>query len=155
MAMNMSEEELGKLHRWFGVECNNRAWALSEQTERSPEEAEEMLYTAYASAYHWSKVGTEVHMARGEALLAQVHALLGHAELAVHFAERCFASVMRRESPDWEIAFAHAIRSHAAAVAGNGAVHAEHYEHARNMAERLDEEDRTIFMVTFMNIPAP
>ena len=57
-------DELPKVHKYFAVECNNRAWRLSESPRRSPGDDREMLDAAHAAAFHWSKVGTEVHAAR-------------------------------------------------------------------------------------------
>ena len=59
-----NDEELQKWHRWFAVESNNRAWRLSEAASRSDAEDNEMLNAAHAAAFHWSKVGTEIHAAR-------------------------------------------------------------------------------------------
>ena len=86
MADQPGDEEIRKWHRRFAVECNNRAWRLSEASTRSPADDAEMVNAAHAAAFHWSKVGTELHAARAEMLLGHVHALLGHGELAMRSA---------------------------------------------------------------------
>lgn len=83
MADQPSEEEVRKWHRRFAVECNNRAWRLSEEETRSPAADTEMLNAAHAAALHWGKVGTEIHAARADRLLGHVYALLGHGALAM------------------------------------------------------------------------
>jgi hypothetical protein len=148
------EEELRKLHRHFAIECNNRAWRLSEAPSRSPLDDREMLDAAHAAAFHWSKVGTELHMARAGLLLGHVHALLGRGDSAMRYARGAFDFVSARESPAWELAFANAILANAAAAARDRATHAEHYARARSLGAALDGEDRSIFDATFRTIPA-
>jgi len=150
------EDDVLAWHRRFAVDANNRAWTLSEKTELPAEERRELLYAAYAAAYHWSKVGTEQHIARAELLLGRAHALLGHGDLATKFATASFNSIVSRNSEPWEIAFAHAILANAAAVSGDAQLHAEHYREAKRVGENLaDKEDRDIFLATFRLIPAP
>jgi hypothetical protein len=150
-----NEEDLRKWHRWFAVECNNDAWRLSEAASRSAAEDAEMLNAAHAAAFHWNQVGTELNVALAETLLGHVHALLGHGELAMRYAQSSFDFVTLRDSPDWEVAFAHAILAHAAFAAGDGDTHARHYALAKETAERLGDEDRNIFDATFRQVPIP
>ena len=115
-----------------------------------------MLDAAHAAAFHWSKVGTEINGARAAMLLAQVHALLGHAELAMQHANACFTNVTSRESPEWELAFAHAVLAHAASVAGNTELHSRHFTLAKQIGQALpDAEEREIFQATFCRVPVP
>jgi hypothetical protein len=72
------------------------------------------------------------------------------------FATAAFTSIGSRRSEPWEMAFAHAILAHAAAVSGNSELHAEHYGHAKVAGERLvDREDQDIFHATLRLIPFP
>ncbi|MGE5169681.1 MAG: hypothetical protein ACM3JC_04830 [Rudaea sp.] len=143
-------------HRRFAVDCNNRAWTLAEAASRTPVENEEMLDAAHAAALHWRKVGTDLHVARATMLLAHVHALLGHGALAMPYARASFAFVTSHESPDWEVAFAHAILANAAAAAHDTPTHARHYARAKALAAALgDAEERAIFGATFCRIPPP
>ena len=148
------QEELPRLHKYFAIECNNRAWRLSEAARRSAAEDREMLDAAHAAAFHWSKAGTELHAARAAMLLAHVHALLGHGELATGYARSSFDFLTARESPAWEIAFAHAVLANAAAAARDRATHAAHYARAKALGAALDDEDRSYFDATFRTIPA-
>ena len=151
-----TEDDIRKWHRWFAVECNNRAWRLSEAPARSATEDAEMLDAAHAAAFHWSKVGTEVHRARADMLLAHVHALVAQPEVAMHYAKASFDSVTSRQSPDWELAFAHAVLAHAAAVASNAEVHSRHHALAKQMGRSLpNAEEREIFDATISRIPVP
>jgi hypothetical protein len=155
MADQPSAEETEKSHRRHAIDCNNLAWGLSEK-ERTPIEDEQMLNAAHAAAFHWGKIGTELHRARANMLLGRAHALVGSGELALRFARASFDYLTTHEAPDWELAFAHAVLAHAAHSAKQSALHATHYAEAERLgAAILDPKDREIFLGTFRGIPAP
>jgi hypothetical protein len=155
MAEKPAEELAAQWHRRFAADCNNEAWTLAEKDQRTPAEDREMLLLAYASAYHWSKVGTPLHNARADVTLAHAHALLGHGPLALEYAQRCLAYFESNPAEDWDIAFAHAEVAHAAAVLGNAELHARYYAAARASGEAIaNEEDRAVFVAEFARIPA-
>lgn len=151
-----ADADIGKWHRWFAIEANNRAWRLSESASRTEAEDAEMLSAAHAAAFHWSKVGTALHIARAQMLLGHVHALLGHAKPAIAFARASYDFVTTRDSPPWEVAFAHAVLANAAAAASDRTLHRKHYEEAKTLGAALtDEEERSIFDATFVRVPVP
>lgn len=151
-----TQDMIDRWHRWFAVECNNQAWALSSKTHRTATEDTDLLRMAQASSFHWSKVGTALNEARAELLLAHVHAVLGSAEASLRHARGCLALVTSHPAEDWDLAFAHAELAHAAAVAGDAALHAEHYEEARRLGAAIgDDEDRQVFLQEFAHVPAP
>jgi len=144
-----------KWHRYFAIECNNRAWDLSTST-RSPEDDEEMLNVAHASALHWQIAGNELNHMRACMLLAEVHALRGLGDTALLYAHRMERYFLNRETPDWEVAFTHAILAHAAFAAGDLALHRRAYADAVVAIEQIAEEaERKIVVQTFEHIPAP
>jgi hypothetical protein len=147
--------EVAQWHRWFGIECNNRAWRLAESSTRTPAETEEMVHAAHAAALHWGKVGNELNRMRGAMLLGHVHALAGDGTLARRYAQQAFDYVTSHDSPPWEVAFAHAVLANAASASGDADVHARHYGIARDLGAALGAEDRAIFEATFRGIPAP
>lgn len=159
MAEKPTQEQIDQWHRWFAVECNNRAWDLIDKETRSPEEDREMLYLAYAAAYHWSKVGKPVNDARADVTLAHAHALLGQGEPALEYARRSLAFFEGREGEerpgqDWDLAFAHAEMARAAATLGDSELHARHYQLAEQLGQAIQEaEDRQVFMAEFARIP--
>lgn len=156
MASDNSADERAASHRWHAIECNNLAWSLSEQAARSASEDDDMLHAAHAAAFHWSRVGNELHRARADMLLARVHALLGNGKAALLYARRCHEYLMGNNPPDWEKAFSHAVLAHASLKAGERVLHATHYAEARKLGESIaDSEDRAIFFRTFGTIPGP
>lgn len=156
MATQPIEEDVRKWHRWFGVECNNEAWRLTELPTRTPQETESMLHNAHAAAFHWATIGTADNTAKAWALLAQAHALAGTANLAMHYATLNYEYVMSHPAADWEVAFAHIIMANASHAAGNAADHAAHYAKAEAAGNAIaDAEDRVIFLQTFQTAPRP
>ena len=52
-----------------------------------------MIHAAHASRYHWSKVGTNANLARGEWQVSRVYTVLDRAEPALYHAHRCLTHV--------------------------------------------------------------
>jgi len=149
------DTEVHNWHRYFAMDCNNRAWELAVQA-RTPEEDLEMLNNAHASALHWAMAGTELNVMRARMLLAEVHALLGFGESALSQASEIMRFFLARETEDWELAYAHTIHAHAAVAAGEAALHAQSYAVAESaIAGIADDEDRRIVRQTFDQVPAP
>jgi len=142
-------------HRYFAVTGNNRAWTLSVQS-RTPEEDLEMLDAAHLSAWHWQQIGTPLQHMRATMLLAQVHALLGHGALAFSLATRMREYFLGRDTPDWELAFTHAIHAHAAWADGRETTFSESWRAAEKaIASITDSEDRRLVLETFRQVPVP
>ena len=156
MPVDLTPEEIARSHRWHAVECNNLAWKLSDQATRTPLENEEMLNAAHASAFHWAKVGTELNQARAEMLLGHVHAALGTGQTALTYAKQSYDYLVKQNTPDWEMAFAHAVLAHAAFAAGEAGLHQQHYAKAQEFGHSIEDPgDKEIFFKTFDLIPGP
>ena len=151
-----SSQEIAEWDYWFAAYFNNLAWTLAEREERTPAEGEEMLHLAHASALHWSRVGNELNKMRADMLLAHVHALLGNGPLALSYAERFYEYFSSQPGPDSEMALAEAIVANAAAAAGNGPLHREHYARAKVLGEAIAENrDRIVFRRIFNQVREP
>jgi hypothetical protein len=148
-------EERTAWHRRFAAAANNRAWDLSVQI-RTPAEDQEMLSAAHASAWHWCEIGTELNRMRATMLLAEVHALLGHGNSALRYAEEMRKYFLRVGAADWETAFVHVVHAHAASAAGETAIHRKSYELAVAALDAVSkEEERRVVASTFSHVPQP
>jgi hypothetical protein len=108
-------------HRLLGVELYNGTWTLIEREARTPDEDDEMLHRAHASAYHWLQgPHTAANRARSHWLCSRVHVLAGQAEGGLYHARRCLALVEEHgeEMEDWDLAAAHEALARAHAAAG-------------------------------------
>ena len=108
-------------HRELGKELFNRTWELMELEPRTVEQEDELIYTAHASRYHWSRAGGPEHAARGEWQCSRVYAVLGRGEPAVWHAKRCLAYIEAAgdDVDVWDAAAAYEALSRAYAVAGD------------------------------------
>jgi len=113
------------LHRWFGVQLNNGMWdaieddALGAHTDVV--ERERLLYSAYASAYHWRNAGNEANYARGEHLISRMASRLGEGAIALRHARRQLELIgLHRDlMEDWDEPFAHEALARAYAATGD------------------------------------
>ncbi len=156
MSQQPTQDELTQGHRWFAVVANNRAWQLAEQPTRTDLEDDEMLNAAHAAAMHWATFGNPLNDARARMLLAHTHAFAGNGRYALRHARASHAYLTSIDSPDWEIAFSHAVMAHAAAAAHDSDTHRLHYTAARAAGDAIaGANDREIFERTFARVPAP
>jgi hypothetical protein len=156
MSERPTDAELARAHRAFAVEYNNRAWTLTEKPDRTDADNDELLHLAHAAALHWRYAGNALNTARAQMLLGHVHASLGHGDLALRYARASHAYLTSIDSPDWEIAFSHAVLAHAHAAAHHAHDHREQYALARRAGDAIaDPEDRAVFEATFRTIPPP
>ena len=106
MSEQPADEDLKKWHRHFAVAANNRAWALTEQSELAAEERSELLDAAHAAAHHWRAIGTPAQLAQSNLLLGRAHALLGHGAQAMQYATAALEAIQASDAAPWELAFA-------------------------------------------------
>ncbi len=88
-------------HKKFAVDLNNLVWSLLERDNRIKKDDEMMVHAAHASCFHWSKVGTEVNLQRGEWLISHVYAVLNRPASALHYAKRCMDITDENKFGDW------------------------------------------------------
>jgi len=152
----MTPEEIQKNHRWFAVECNNRAWDLVVKVERSPAESRELLLAAHAAAFHWSKAGTPLNDMRAEVLLAHVLALLGQATEALRYAGQVLKFCENNPCEDWDLAFAYMEMALASWAAKDPVGHGKYFALAQTQGQKIkDAEDREVFLAESARIPQP
>jgi DNA-binding transcriptional MerR regulator len=145
-------------HRTLGVDLFNKTWTLMERPTRTPEEDDELIHCAHASAYHWQQVGTRANRARSEWQCSRVHAILGQSELALHHARRCHEITAANEDgsmEDWDLAGAYEALARAHLTAGHREEAAHWAQLGRETTAALaDEEERKVFEADFATIDA-
>jgi len=134
-------------HRRLGIDLFNKTWTLMEKADRAPEEDDELVHCAHASAYHWMHAGTIANRVRSEWQCSRVYAVLGRAEPALDHARRCLelAESAPAELDEFDLPFAYEALARACAVAGDEAQAREWLARAKAAgAEIGDEDDRTL-----------
>jgi hypothetical protein len=149
----LSEEiDVTAAHTHFAKHFNRRTWELLEKADRSSEEDVEMEYAAVCSLYHWSHIGTPLHLQRGEWLLSHVYIILGFGESALRHASRCHDLTQGHPDlmQDFDLAYREEGLARALALAGRTEEAKVHYRRAMEAVAAIqDDEDRGIFMGDF------
>lgn len=142
-------------HRQLGVDLFNHVWTLLELPSRTPEQDDELLNAAYASRYHWSRVGEPKHLARGEWQIARAYCVLGRGEPALHHARRCLAILEAADAKeDWDLPFAYEALARASLVAGDAEAALAHAAKARELGAAIaDPEDRELLESDLAGLP--
>ncbi|MCK5832153.1 hypothetical protein KAH81_00625 [bacterium] len=134
-------------HKFFAVELNNQTWGLLTKENRTEEDNNAMILSAYGSLYHWSIVGESVNLQRGEWLVSHVWSVLGKPESAVYHAERCWKFTKENDLQDFDLAYAHEALARAYACAGKKDEALKEFNKAETEAEKIaDPEDAKIFI---------
>ena len=137
-------------HRRIAKDLFNHTWTLIEKAERSPEEADQMLYATHASAWHWSKGGgTLANAARAEWQIARVYSTLGRGEPALWHSRRCLelaeAATKAGVADDWDVPAALEGLARAQGVAGDlAAAKATRTRARESLTGIADPEDRQV-----------
>lgn len=136
----------GDWHRAMAVEANGATWKLLARDDLTPEEGDELLERAYASAYHWRRAAgrTLEHAARASWLISRAHAVLGHGELALHHADRCMDQTEVAGLQGFDLAYAHEARARALARLRRAGEASAELDAARAVTI-VDDEERAIF----------
>jgi uncharacterized protein YndB with AHSA1/START domain len=135
----------GEWHRSLGIEANNATWELLRAPAGTVDDADGLLASAYAAAYHWRRAarrGPE-NAARASWLISRAHVVLGHGELALHHAERCRKAVADHGLADFDLAYAHESMARALACLGRLDEAVAEYAAARAVPI-ADDDDRAI-----------
>lgn len=153
--MSDTERDDLELHRRLGGELFNRVWDLLGLEGRTDEQDVEMIHTAHASRYHWSRVGEGPRSARGEWLCSWVYSELERAEPALYHAHRCEAICREHadELEDFDLPAMHEALARAQLVAGNREEAMHRLRMATELCERIaDPEDREIIQAQIDSI---
>jgi hypothetical protein len=136
------EFDLQVAHRYFAALCFNRCWDLMDKPHRTSDDDAEMVRLSLASHWHWTQV--ETHTAKNLSIgywqTSRVFALLGHADSARQYAQRCLRVSGEDQVEPFYRGYALEALARAAALAGDGEATEQFLRHARQQAERVDDE---------------
>jgi DNA-binding transcriptional MerR regulator len=141
--------------RRLGVDLFNKTWTLMERENRTPEEDDEMIHCAHASAYHWQQVGTPANRSRSEWQCSRVHAILGQVDQAVYHALRCHELVQASpdEMKDWDLPAAYEALARAYLLKADLEEARRWAALGREATARIeDEDDRAVIEADFATI---
>jgi hypothetical protein len=140
-------------HRKLGAQLFNETWTYLDKSERTVDEDDAMLYTAFGSRYHWAQVGAPENFARGEWLISRVYAVLSKGGEAGYHAKRCLEICQQHGIADWDIAFSYEALCRAAAISGDVSRTELWARHAYAAAELITgAEDRDLLLADLATI---
>jgi hypothetical protein len=135
-----------EFHKKMAVDLFNATWDYIDKADRSPEDVDAMLLSAYASCYHWSVIGEPLNQQRGQWMISRVYAVLGRGEPALYHAQRCLDITKQNNIGDFDAAFANEAMARAYAALGNKLECAKYYDLAKEAGKNIaSKEDRDYF----------
>ena len=130
------------MHRALAVAAFNSTWDILEvgDDERSADATEEMVRRAYAAAYHWQRAEgyTTVNEARSLWMLSRVWRASGNGDLALHYAQRCWAVTEESNLIDFDLAYACDAMARALAMTGRSSEAFQWWERAMAVEVKND-----------------
>jgi tetratricopeptide (TPR) repeat protein len=151
----MTEERmnLDEFHKKIAKETNNSVWPILDKARPTQADLEQALDMAYASRYHWSKVGEPINLARADYNISRVYSAMGRAEPALYHAKRCLRITEDAGVGDWDLAFAYEALTRMYAVARNKTEYEKYRKLTLKAMEDIrEEEDRNIVKTEFDKI---
>ncbi len=133
----------------FAKQANGETWKLLQKEFLSPEEKDVLLYSAFASAYHWNQIGTLINKQRGEWLIARTYARLGMGQSALLHAQKCLylSETPGENFQDFDHAYAFEAMARSYALLNDIPHASEYYQQAKIAGESIqNEQDRQLFM---------
>jgi uncharacterized protein YndB with AHSA1/START domain len=130
-------------HRALGRAANNQTWSLLDGDDPAA-----LLAAAFASSYHWAKVGGPVERARGDWLISRAAAVTGDAGVCARHAELTLAATEAGDDGfrDFDHAYSAEAMARAAAAGGDLDQAAVWWTKARALGDAIvDPEDKAIF----------
>jgi hypothetical protein len=130
-------------HKYYSVNCFNKAWDLIDKEPRTPEEDEDMIRLTLTSHYHWtqrpdySSTGASI----GHWQTSRIYAILGQPENATRYGNLCLQASQDEDVPPFFLGYAYEALARAAAVAGNHDNMTAYFNKAKAAAEVVQEAD--------------
>ena len=147
--MSDAKYTLEESHLLFARQANGETWKLLERNDLSQDEKDLLLYTAFASSYHWANVGNVVNKQRGEWLISRASSKLEMSESSLFHALKCY-EITRSESAefqDFDIAYANEALARSYALNGETNKAQCYYDRALKSGKEIsNEKDRDLFM---------
>lgn len=128
------------INRKLAIDLFNYAWDLIEKADRSEADDDSMINAAHASRFHWGRVGTPLHFARGEWQISRVYSLLGRAEPALFHAKKSLGLCLANELGPFDLGFAYEALARGYAVEGDIEQRDENLALASQAAEKVEKK---------------
>ena len=132
-------------HKYFSANCFNKAWALIDKPDRTPEEDEEMIRLSLASHYHWTQRDdySPTSASVGHWQTSRIYAILGLTENARRYGQLCLEASRAEDVPPFYLGYAYEALARAEAVGDDREKSEQFINEAKAAAENIGKpEDR-------------
>ncbi len=134
--------------RKLAADLFNHAWTLLDTPQRTPEQDDELVHAAHASAHFWLRVGGPQQHFRSHWQLTRIYAALQRPEPALHHAERCRQLCTDRALTPFDHACLFEVTARAYHAAGRFTEARISLQRARFVAMQLTDPDEITVMST-------
>jgi hypothetical protein len=149
------ELDITAAHRFFSVECFNRAWDLIDKNLRTPEEDDQMLQLGMVSLWHWQQRPdcSQQSLSVGCWQVSRIFSLLKQAGNARRYGLLCLEASQAQEVSPFYLGYAYEALARAEMVAGDTAKKEEYLKKARETADRIeDPEEKKLLLADLETI---
>jgi tetratricopeptide (TPR) repeat protein len=149
--------DLASAHRFFSTHCFNAVWDLIDKPERSVDEDDAMVQLSLTSLWHWTQREdcSASNLSVGYWQVSRVYALVGRAEDARRYAQRCL-QVSDDDDDDvgpFYLGYAYEALARAASVAGDRDTAEDYLAKAREVAQTVpDAQSRQMLLDDLVTI---
>ena len=139
----VTDFDLQSAHKYFSVQCFNKAWDLIGKSDRSLEEEEQMVQLSMSSLWHWTQREdfTDTNASIAFWQLARVYALLERVPEARRYAKLCLDVSQKEGVEPFFLAYAYEALARAEMTAGNPDTMQAYLAAAHKAAESISEVD--------------
>lgn len=135
------------MHAKLAANLFNETWNLLDNDDRTDEETFQMIHTAHASRYHWTKAGGPLELARGEWLISRVYAVLGMGDQALLHGQYSLDLCLENNIKDFDLAFAYESIARAAYLLEDEELYEGYYRMASDAAKDIEKpDDKSYFL---------
>jgi hypothetical protein len=136
-------------HRFFSVECFNRAWDLIDKNDRAPEEDDQMLQLGMSSLWHWQQRPdcSRQNLSVGYWQASRIFSLLKQADNARRYGLLCLESSQAQDVSPFYLGYAYEALARAEMVAGDTAKKEKFLEKARQTLEMIENPEEKKYLL--------
>ncbi len=145
----MSEQlTVQEWHKKQAIENFNGTWDLIDKTDRSEEEAIQMIHKAHASRFHWGEVGGPKQLATGEWQISRVYALVGQAQSALLHGQAGLRFCEEGSLTPFDYGFAYEAIARAYHMLGDTEQRDQFILKGKDVAAKIESEDDRSYYVS-------
>jgi hypothetical protein len=140
---NKPDFDLKSAHKYFSVDCFNRAWDYIDKPVRTVEEDDWMLQFSLASLWHWRQREdcTPTNLSVGYWQVSRVYALLGQTSQARHYGQLCLEVSKTEGVLPFYLGYAYEALARAEATAGEQGKMKKFLSQAQQVASTLPDPE--------------